>query len=112
LTPQTLTAGTTVNWNMASGTNANLTPAQNYTLANPTNLTAGMMGVFTNTQPAGNHFTITWDSNYRSVNPQETMPALMPALTATNAATDEFIWYSPDGTHVDILVAAKNLANP
>jgi len=93
---------------MASGTNANLTPAQNYTLANPTNLTAGMMGVFTNTQPAGNHYTITWGSNYRALNP----PGTLPTLTATNAAIDEFLWYSPDGTHVDILVAANNVSNP
>jgi len=94
----------TVNWNMASGTNATLTPAQNFTLANPTNLTAGMTGMLTITQPAVNHYTITWGNLYRFVNGTKLV------ISNTNAAIDEIEWYSPDGTHVDIIGSALKMS--
>jgi len=89
---------------MSLGTNATLTTAQNFTLENPTNLTSGMMGNLTVTQPAGNHYSITWGSVYRFPGGTKF------ALSTSNAAIDEILWYSPDGTNVDIISTAKKMS--
>ena len=96
-TPQALTPGTTVSWNMANGTNATLSPGQSFTLSNPTNLTAGDSGMLTITQPGGGHWLITWGSSYRFAGGTKFV------LSTTASAIDEIAWYSPDGTHMDMV---------
>ena len=92
-TVQTLTAGTTVSWNMASGANAKLTPAQNFTLSNPTNMLAGASGMLTITQDATGSRVITWGSAYKF--PGGTKFVLSTAASAI----DQIAWYT-DGTNV------------
>lgn len=61
-----LTPGTTVSWNVATSPNATLTPAQNFTLSNPTNIAAGIIYNIKVTQPAsGGPWTITWGTSYQ-----------------------------------------------
>lgn len=64
-TLQVLTPGTTVSWNMNSGADATLAPAQNFTLNNPTNIIAGTNYMITITQDATGSRVITWGSAYK-----------------------------------------------
>ncbi len=89
---------------MALGTNATLTPAQDFTLENPTNLTTGMAGTLTVTQPAGNHYTITWGSVYRFPGGSKQV------LSDVHGDIDDLSWYSPDGTHVDVISVALKMS--
>lgn len=92
-----LTPGTTVAWDMNAAPNATLTPVQNFTLSNPTNLVPGGGGMLTITQDSTGSRVITWGSAYRF--PGGTKFALS---TAANSI-DQIAWYSPDGTHVDVV---------
>lgn len=98
-TPQALTFGSTVAWGISSGTNATITATSNipFTLSNPTNLSAGQGGMLTFTQFSTGGQIITWDSNYRGPG------GVKPTLSTGNGAIDEIAWYSPDGTHVDLV---------
>ena len=97
VTAAALTPGATVSWNMNTAPNATLTPAQNFTLSNPTNVAAGGSGMLTISQDGTGSRIITWGANYRF--PGGTKFVLS---TAPNAV-DEIAWYSPDGTHIDIV---------
>ena len=95
--PVALTPGTTVAWNMNTAPNATLTPGQNFTLSNPSNIVAGGSGMLTITQPSsGGPYTITYGSAYRFAGGTK-----FTLSTAANAV-DEIAWYSPDGTHIDM----------
>lgn len=96
-TVQVLTPGTTVAWNMALGENATLTPAQNFTLSNPTNILAGNSGMLTITQDATGSRVITWGTTYRFAG------GVKFVLSTAAGAIDELAWYSPDGTHIDVV---------
>lgn len=63
--PVALTPGTTVNVNAALSNNFTLTAAQNFTLANPTNLADGMVLNFRIKQDATGSRLITWGSKYK-----------------------------------------------
>lgn len=91
--PQALTPGTTVAWNVVAGANATLTPAQNFTLSNPTGLVAGSSGMLTVTQDATGTRVITWGSVYKF--PGGTKFVLSTAASAV----DQIAWYT-DGTSV------------
>ena len=92
-TTQTLTPGTTVAWNMASGANANLTPAQNFTLSNPTNLVAGSSGMLTITQDGTGSRVITWGSAYKFTGGTKFV------LSTAASSIDKLAWHT-DGTNV------------
>lgn len=90
---QALTPGTTVAWNMASGENATLVPAQAFTLSNPTNLIAGNSGMLTIKQDATGSRVITWGSAYK-------FPGGSKFVLSTAAnAVDQIAFYT-DGTSV------------
>ena len=63
--PVVLTPGTTVNTNAALSNNFTLTAAQNFTLANPTNLGDGMVLNFRIKQDATGSRVITWGSKFK-----------------------------------------------
>lgn len=65
LAPVTLTPGTTVATDASLGSRFRLTPAQNFTLSNPTNPTDGQMCLWEIIQPAsGGPYTITLGSAF------------------------------------------------
>lgn len=96
ITPVALTPGTTVSWNMNTAPNATLTPAQNFTLSNPTNAVAGGSGMLTITQDGTGTRVITWGSNYRFAGGTKFV------LSTAASSVDELAWYCPDGTHIDV----------
>ena len=63
--PVVLTPGSTVSVDAAAGCNFTLTPAQNFTLANPTNLSDGMVLNFRIKQDGTGSRIITWGSKYK-----------------------------------------------
>jgi hypothetical protein len=65
-TPQTLTDGSTISWNIASGGQAKVTLGGNRTLANPTNVRNGRMYSLTVIQDSTGGRTLTWGANYHT----------------------------------------------
>jgi len=63
--PVILTPGVTVNTDAALSNNFTLTAAQNFTLANPTNLTDGMILNFRIKQDATGGRVVTWGSKFK-----------------------------------------------
>jgi hypothetical protein len=91
---QALTPGTTVAWNHANGWNATLTPVQNFTLSNPTNIVAGTGGMLSITQDGTGSRVITWGSAYKFAGGTKFV------LSTAAGAIDEIAWFSPDGTNI------------
>ena len=80
---QTLTYGTTVNWNMQSGYNATLTlTASTSTIAAPTNIGAGINYTLLLVQDATGSRTTTWNAAF------DFGTAGTPTLTTTANKTD------------------------
>lgn len=89
-----LTAGTTVSWNTTSIQAATLTPAQNFTLSNPTGIVAGGTYTLTITQDATGSRIITWGSAYKFPNGSKFV------LTTTPNAIDVITFLSSDGVNM------------
>ena len=78
----TLTPGTTVTPDLAVSNNFTLTPAQNTTIANPTNITAGQSGSIFIVQDGTGSRTAAWGSYW------DFAAGTAPILTTTAAAVD------------------------
>jgi hypothetical protein len=78
----TLTPGTTVTPDLAVSNNFTLTPAQNTTIANPTNITAGQSGSIFIVQDGTGSRTAAWGSYW------DFAAGTAPTLTTTAAAVD------------------------
>lgn len=92
-TAQTLTDGTTVNWDTNSGNFATLTLGGNRTLAAPTNLKNGGSYVLILKQDATGTRTVTWNAVFKWAG------GTAPTLTTTASATDILTFIS-DGTNL------------
>jgi hypothetical protein len=91
-TPQTLTDGATVNWNMSSGTIGTLTLGGNRTMAAPTNLTTKTYILVLNQDATGSR-TVTWNAVFKWA------AGSAPALSIAPNAKDVFSFFS-DGTNL------------
>ena len=78
----TLTPGTTVTPDLAVSNNFTLTPAQNTTIANPTNITAGQSGSIFIVQDGTGSRTAAWGSYW------DFAAGTAPTLTTTAAGVD------------------------
>ena len=78
----TLTPGTTVTPDLAVSNNFSLTPVQNTTIANPTNITAGQSGSIFIVQDGTGSRTAAWGSYW------DFAAGTAPTLTTTAAAVD------------------------
>ena len=78
----TLTPGTTVTPDLAVSNNFTLTPAQNTTIANPTNITAGQSGSIFIVQDGTGSRTAAWGSYW------DFAGGVAPTLTTTAARCD------------------------
>ena len=78
----TLTPGTTVTPDLAVANNFTLTPAQNTTIANPTNITAGQSGSIFIVQDGTGSRTAAWGSYW------DFAGGVAPTLTTTAAGCD------------------------
>ena len=78
----TLTPGTTVTPDLAVSNNFTLTPAQNTTIANPTNITAGQSGSIFIVQDGTGSRTAAWGSYW------DFAGGVAPTLTTTTAGVD------------------------
>ena len=78
----TLTPGTTVTPDLAVSNNFTLTPAQNTTIANPTNITAGQSGSIFIVQDGTGSRTAAWGSYW------DFAGGVAPTLTTTAAGCD------------------------
>lgn len=78
----TLTPGTTVTPDLAVSNNFSLTPAQNTTIANPTNITAGQSGSIFIVQDGTGSRTAAWGSYW------DFAGGTAPTLSTTAAAVD------------------------
>ena len=78
----TLTPGTTVTPDLAVSNNFTLTPAQNTTIANPTNITAGQSGSIFIVQDGTGSRTAAWGSQW------DFAAGTAPSLTTTAAGVD------------------------
>ena len=78
----TLTPGTTVTPDLAVSNNFTLTPAQNTTIANPTNITAGQSGSIFIVQDGTGSRTAAWGSYW------DFAGGVAPTLTTTAAGVD------------------------
>jgi hypothetical protein len=78
----TLTPGTTVTPDLAVSNNFSLTPAQNTTIANPTNITAGQSGSIFIVQDGTGSRTAAWGSYW------DFAAGTAPTLTTTASAVD------------------------
>ena len=99
--PVALIPGATVNVNAALSNSFTLTPNQNFTLAEPTNATDGMVCNFVFTQPATPR-TITFASAYQFAGGTE------PTLTASANAVDFMSAYYNGATSKWICVMNKD----
>jgi hypothetical protein len=88
-----LTAGSSISWDLNSNQVATVTLNQNSTLANPTNQQSGATYVLFVKQPAGANYTLSFDTAY------QWQGGLEPTITATNGATDILTFIS-DGTNM------------
>ena len=88
-----LTAGTTVSWNLNSAQAATLSPAQNFTLSNPTNMQAGGTYTLVITQDGTGSRLITWGSAYKFSGGSKFV------LSTAASAVDIITFYS-DGTNM------------
>lgn len=84
VTPSVLTPGTTVSVDASLSNNFTLTPAQNFTLSNPTNLTDGMVLNFRFKQDGTGSRVITWGSKYK-------FPGGTAGVLSTAAAAVDFM---------------------
>lgn len=91
-TNQTLTYGSTINWDANLGMVATVTLTGNPTVAAPTNIKAGATYVLRVIQDNSGNRTITWNGVFK-------WPAgSAPILSTAGNATDLFTFFSPDGT--------------
>ena len=91
ISESTLTASSTVNWDLSTNQTANITLNQNVTIANPTNQQAGGTYVMLVKQDATGGRTLSWGTDYLFVN------GLTPTVSTAANAVDLFVFYS-DGT--------------
>ena len=77
-----MTPGTTVTPDLAVSNNFTLTPAQNTTIANPTNITAGQSGSIFIVQDGTGSRTAAWGSYW------DFAGGVAPTLTTTAAGCD------------------------
>jgi hypothetical protein len=89
---QTLTDGSTINWNTASGQVATVTIGASRTMAAPTNLKVGTY-ILSVIQGGSGSYGITWNSVFKWT------AGVAPVLTTTVGARDVFTFYS-DGTNL------------
>lgn len=89
----TLTAGSSISWNLNDSQVATVTLDQNSTLANPTNQQAGATYVLIVKQPAGNNYSLSFGSSYMFAG------GTAPTITASNGAVDVITFIS-DGTNL------------
>ena len=89
-------------WNAATAQNATHTMTENTTLANPTNLVAGMDYKFTPTQHASVAKTLAYGSAFR---PAADLPIISTAL----GATDEQVWRCTDGATLHCVGNSQNV---
>lgn len=92
VTPVALTAGTTVSVNAALSNNFTLTPAQNFTLANPTNLLAGETLNFWITQDSTGSRVLTLGTDYQAPGGSATI------VLSTAASTKDLLTCVSDTT--------------
>lgn len=99
LTPQTLTYSSSITWNATLGLNATIacTATGNFTLGLPAGLHSGYGGMITITQAATGGQVITWASGFRGAG------GTKPTLSTGANNIDEIAWYSPDGSHIDLV---------
>jgi len=91
-TPQELTDGVNISWDMDSGGYAYVTLEGNRTLDNPTNVVAGGTYKLRITQDATGSRTLTWGANF-------TFPGdVEPVLTSTANGVDELTFYAHSTT--------------
>lgn len=89
----TLTAGASISWDLDTNQVATVTLDQNSTLSNPTNQQAGATYVLIVKQPAGNNYTLSFDTSYLFSG------GSAPTITASNGAIDVLTFIS-DGTNM------------
>lgn len=98
--PITLTAGTTVATDTSLGSIFTLTPAQNFTLSNPTNLVSGRNWIYRISQPAsGGPWTLAFGTNF-NVLPNLGTLVLTAVASAVNYVT---CIYNEATTKVDVV---------
>lgn len=102
-TIQTLTPGVSVSWNMALGDNMFLTPAQSFTLTNPTNPTTQRRGVMIFTQDGVGSRIITWGSAYK-------FPLGVKFILSTAANATDVVDFTVNGANVFCLSIGKAFA--
>ena len=86
-----LTAGTTVSWNLNTAQAVTLTPVQNFTFSNPTNMQAGGTYTLVITQDSTGSRVITWGSAYK-------FPGGSKFVLSTAASAVDIISFYSDGT--------------
>lgn len=99
-----LTPGTTVATDASTGNFFTLTPAQNFTLSNPTNLQAGATYMWQITQDGTGSRVLALGTNFK--NPGGTAPVLSTAAGSVDLITG----YSPNGTLVYLVGILKGFA--
>jgi len=88
-----LTPGTTVSWDANAAQAATLTPAQSFTLSNPTNLHAGATYTLIITQDGTGSRVITWGSAYK-------FPGGSKFVLSTAVSAVDIITFITDGTNM------------
>ena len=95
-----LTPGTTVTPDFAASNNFSLTPAQAFTLANPTNAVAGQSGIIAITQDATGGRVISWGGNFKAAG------GTKPVLTTAANAVDYISYYVESATRIFVSITA------
>lgn len=90
---QTLTDGTTINWNMDSGRQATVTLGGNRTLATPTNLQNGASYTLIVKQDATGNRALAWPSNVK-------WPSGAALTLSTSANACDIVSFISDGTNL------------
>jgi len=88
-----LTPGTTVPWNLNTQQTASLTPAQNFTLSNPTNMVNGGTYTLIITQDGTGSRVITWGAAYKFAGGTK-------FILSTAASAVDIITFLSDGTSI------------
>ena len=96
-----LTPGSTVNLDLSLSNNFRLTAAQNFTLANPTNVVAGQSGLIAITQDATGSRTLTLGGQYVKAG------GTAPVLSTAAAAVDYLMYYVESATRIFVSLAAN-----
>lgn len=93
--PQAKTFGTTITYNpQTDGFNIEFTPTASFTLANPTNVVAGMQGSIRIQQDATGSRLITYGTNWKKAS------ATDPTLSTAANAVDYIFWYARSTTEI------------